>query len=429
MSTALFQIVERIIQAYENATSLKEEARKALVDTLAVNIAASRVYPKAGKIALQLAGESSGGIPILGTGKYAYSRDAAIANAFLAHSIEFDDWLAPGYIHAGSIIIPLVLSYGVTKDPDEILSIITASYEAALYIGSYFGGSHYSNWHSTATIGSMVAAVTYSLLKDNLQEDILASAISLSATYTGGTWSVNKAKALYKPMSPSFAVQTGILAGSLAIEEREIINEALESTCKLLNGDCKIKDFNMHGIELNGYKFYPACRHSHTSVEAAEELAELVNAKEIRSIEIEVFEHAYNIAGKKAPRTIEEARFSIPYLVSTTLVYGRLTLRTMAAGLHDLIVRKIERKVKLKKIEDKTYDYPSEQPAYLKITTRSGIFTNKVSVPKGDPQRKPSIEDIMTKIRSMRDYLLEEEYEYLSNIARGYGDLNSLLYM
>jgi len=108
-------ITERIIEAYNAKNSILLEGVKPLIDTMAVMAAAPRVLPKSLNIVRHLIEGETGRVRLLGTNHYTTRRAAAIGGAFLAHSIEYDDWLAPGYVHAGSIVVPLILAYGDEK--------------------------------------------------------------------------------------------------------------------------------------------------------------------------------------------------------------------------------------------------------------------------------------------------------------------------
>ncbi len=414
MTSILDYIVERVIEAYNASINIILEARKPLIDTLGVMAASPRVYPKSLKIAASIAGDN-GNVRLFGTSIKSSSRGTAIAGAFLSHSIEFDDWLAPGYVHAGSIIIPIILSYGYNKTLGEALRVIAAGYEAGLVAGSYYGGSHYRYWHSTSTIGGIVAATTYTLLVEGPSEKALKSSISLAATYMGGLWLVNNARALYKPLSPAQAVQTGILAGRAGIVEGRMVPHALEESCRIMHGYCKLVEHDRHGLLLNGYKFYPTCRHSHTIIEAAEQLYGRIPLKDILSIKAILFQEAYNIAGKRDPQTVEEARFSIPFLVSATLKYGRIDFETLKQ-FNNPAIKELMEKVELESSPEYTRAYPIKQPAKLVIETRRGTLTSYIEYPKGDPERPIELEDLINKLEGLREYIPSRDYEAIINI-------------
>ncbi len=402
-------IVDKIIEAYnEHGRQELEAARTALIDTYAVMASAPRVYTKASQYAMSL-GETGTreGIRVPGLGHMSTPRGAAAAMAFLSHSIEYDDWLAEALIHVGSVSIPIILAYGRERQMSEILKTIIASYEAALYLGSYYGRSHYTYWHSTSSTGALVAATAYILVRHGPQRRILESAIDVASAYMGGLWTVNNSQALYKPLSPANAVLTGLLAGTAAETEPARIPGALHESCRLLRGECTLKMFDKRGILLNGYKLYPTCRHSHTTIEAVKRLLEKtkVYLDGIKEIQVRVFKEAINVAGKQYPVSVEEARFSIPHLVTTMLLYRSVDFETISKSLNDPRIKSLRRKVVLVEDEDYTSRYPEEQPSTVTIKTGNKQYSETVLHPKGDPRRGDNKEEVLSKARSLKKYM------------------------
>ncbi|MCE4600989.1 MAG: MmgE/PrpD family protein [Desulfurococcales archaeon] len=411
-------VVDDVLGVVEAGDWVLGEARKALIDTLAVAAAAPRVYPKALRIASAIAGGEPGPIPILGSGGGRAPRlAAALANAFLAHSIEFDDWLAPGYVHAGSIAIPVVLSYGYDSSLREVLQAIAAGYEAGLKVGSYMGRSHYLRYHGTATIGSVVAATVYTMLVEGPSRRVLEAAITLAASYMGGLWSVNRAGALYKPLSPAKAVETGVLAAKAALVEGKPVPGGIERACQALYGDCRYIESYRYGVAVNGYKFYPSCRHSHTVIEAALELYGRVKPGEIKRIRARLYREAVEVAGIREPRGVEEARFSIPYLVAAALVYGRVGFREIEGSLRDPMVHRLARLVELEAVDEYTGQYPARQPAELVIQARGGTLSSYRDRPRGEPGSSVSMDEILEKVEGLREYMDPVEYSVIRRLA------------
>lgn len=408
-------VVERILAA-TSRRSLLVEARKALIDTLAVAMSAPRVYPKAGRIAGSIA-EDAGPALLLGLGRSAPRLEAAMANAFLAHSTEYDDWLAPGYVHAGSIAVPTALSYGLDMPFKRVLQSLVAGYEAGLLVGSYMGRSHYTVFHGTATIGASVAAATYTLLVSSRPSEHLGPAISLAMSYAGGLWTINRAGALYKPLSPAHAVSTGVLAAKAAIVEGVEVPEGLERACNALGGECVARPPEGHGVSLNGFKFYPACRHSHTAIEAALSLQGKVRPQDVLGVRVRLFREAVEVAGVREPRTVEEARFSVPLLVALALSRGRVGFREIEEGLRDPVVRRLARLVSLEADEEFTRAYPERQPAEVVVETRDGTLKSYRDRPRGEPSSSVSLDEILAKAEGLRPYLEDNELSLLRRLA------------
>ena len=422
-------IVDKIIEAYnEHGGQELEAARIALIDTYAVMAAAPRVYKKASLYATRL-GETGTkeGIRVPGLGHMSTPRGAAAAMAFLSHSIEYDDWLAEALIHVGSVSIPIILAYGRERQMSEILQAIIASYEAALYLGSYYGRSHYTYWHSTSSTGALVAATTYILVRHGPHRKLLESTIDVASAYMGGLWTINDSQALYKPLSPANAVLTGLLAGTAAETEPARILGALYESCRLLRGECTLKTFDKRGILLNGYKLYPTCRHSHTTIEAVEKILEKTQAylEGIQEIQVRLFKEAINVAGKQDPVSVEEARFSIPHLVATMLVYRSIDFEIISKSLNDPRIKSLRRKVVLVEDKDYTSRYPEEQPSTVTIKIRNRKYSETVLHPKGDPRRGNSTVEVLNKAKRLKKYMTPIDQAVLDKLIKA--GLNTVL--
>ncbi|MCE4626728.1 MAG: MmgE/PrpD family protein, partial [Desulfurococcales archaeon] len=136
-------------------------------------------------------------------------------------------------------------------------------------------------------------------------------------------------------------------------------------------------------------------------VEAAEKLASEIDPSRINKIEARVFKEAIVVAGKKYPKTLPEARFSIPYLIVTTLVYGELNFDTLGRGLNNPLVIKLMDLVKLKEDPEYTSLYPEKQPAHLTIHQDNGTIEAYVEYPRGDPRRGVNLRDIILKAHQL----------------------------
>ncbi|MEB2836530.1 MAG: MmgE/PrpD family protein [Desulfurococcales archaeon] len=374
--------------------------RKALADTLAVAAAAPRLNPQAARLALSIAGQR-GAVPILGLAEAAPPLEAALANAILAHSIEYDDWLPPAYVHAGSIVVPLTLSLAFEKPLSEALRLIVAGYEAAYQAGALLGRGHYERWHSTATAGAAAAAAVTALSSPgNGDPAALSSALCLALNYAGGFWSALRTEPFYKPLSPANAVATGYLAAKAALERPSNCSDALREVVHLLVSESPAPSRGGEpGILFNEYKFYPTCRHTHSAIEAAERLSGRVPTPDIvSSVEVRVFGEAARVAGLGWPRSLEEARFSLRFLVAVALARGTPSFESLREAIGDPRVRALFEKTRVAEDPEFTRQYPERQPAFIRIRLESGdVLEQYIPAPKGSRMRRPSLEDILGK--------------------------------
>ena len=109
----------------------------------------------------QKMGPSSGPAQVIvnGTGTSAYF--AALVNAASSHLVEQDDLHNSSVLHPATVVFPAVLAAAqdLGKSGAELLLAAVAGYEAGIRIGEFLGRSHYRIFHTTATVGTLAAAV------------------------------------------------------------------------------------------------------------------------------------------------------------------------------------------------------------------------------------------------------------------------------
>ncbi len=402
----LEKLVERIYKVWKSSTDYFDYARAALIDTVSVASAAYSIEPLARRTVRSLA-YGQGPYPLLGAWKAVTDLESVAGNAYLAHSIEFDDWIPKGFVHAGSVVIPSALASAIFSRStlNELLKAIIAGYEAAALIGRVLGRSHYRYWHSTATAGSSGAATSSSLLLEG-SLDSLESSVTIALNYMGGMWSFLKLGGTIKPYSSLHASLNGYMASKLASNVKIKINRILEDwVCKLLDGECIEPTWDKPAISYNEIKPFPTCRHTHTAIEASLEVHKLIKeAKEVKSITLYTYSEAANVAAIRKPSNVYEARFSLTYLVSLALSYGKVDLSTIGKGLKDPLVSRLEDKVTI--IIDKEYDlsYPKLQPARLEVVTSKGQkIVREILNPLGGPERPLGIKEVLNKAKELSE--------------------------
>jgi 2-methylcitrate dehydratase PrpD len=400
------EVARRVLEACSKPSSeVLELARMSLVDTVAVAAAVPPLNPLAGSIASRLAGSREGDAIIPGLWRRAPPMEAGAASAFLAHSLELDDWLAPAFVHAGSVVVPVILSQALDLSILDSLKAVVSGYEAAYWVGSYLGRKHYETWHSTATAGAVAAAVTAIISEEGCDANIesLVASIETASSYIGGTWELARSAPALKPASPAAAVTLGMLASRTVLatlsKVRPVVG-VLEKVCGLLGGECRRpREPRGPAIKLNGFKFYPSCRHTHTAIEAAERLAGMIgDPTQIEAVEVQVFKEAATVAHHLLPSSIEEARFSLAYLVALALVRGCVNVESLREGLSNTEVLRLAERVRVKVSEEYSKAYPERQPATVRVYLKGGaVLEESVEHPRGDPARGVKLEDLLEK--------------------------------
>ncbi|MEB3756942.1 MAG: MmgE/PrpD family protein [Desulfurococcales archaeon] len=405
MTSKLVTIVENVVSACNN-TGVLRDARVAVADTLSVAGAAYHLHPLKPHYKKSLTGA---GI-ILGSWEHTDPYTATAVNAFLAHSLELDDWLPQGFIHGGCVIVPAALSAALEQDTDLRLFLqgVAAGYQAGYMIGGYLGKKHYGTWHTTATAGIVGSTVASGVIRYGCKDRVIRLLLLSALNYAGGLWVTPKTDPRLKPLSAMHASASGYILSSIGSFGLEF-EDRIEDMCSALGGECReLPDY--YALELNGYKFYPCCRHTHTAVEAALHARNKINGNldKVRKIIVETYDDAIKIASRdKFPSTIEEARFNLSYLVSIALVYGDVWLDTIPRGLTDNTVRNMFDKVRVVENPEFTLDYPNSMPSKVLLETTDDSVEVEVRWPLGSPERGVNSRHILDKALKLAEFSMD----------------------
>lgn len=318
---------------------------------------------------------------VLGLWKKTSISNALMANAFSGHSLELDDWLSYGFFHASSTIIPPLIAYGehYSYSLEEVIDSILFGYEVGARLGAFLGRQHFRYWHPTSTVGGAASASALAFLSSEGSLEEVEKAIAMSLAYSSGIWKVIMSDIYLKPFS---AVHAAFIA-YLSNESRDLIKKPStdffsndKTMCRLLNGECSYeKALNVPwrlAIEGTSIKLYPVARNIQTIVQVCSKVRGAVSHDEIESVTIETFEEAYQVADLENPQTVDEAKYSLKFIASLSLVEELNGIRSIIAGLRNPLVRQLEKKVEVRTREDFSLLYPIKQPVKITVKTKGG---------------------------------------------------------
>jgi 2-methylcitrate dehydratase PrpD len=270
-----------------------------------------------------------------------------------------------------------------------------------------------SGWHPTTLFGFLGAAAMAGRIM-GLDEEKMINALGLAYHQCGGAGSGVGDGALAKRMGPGLAAKAGITAALMA--ERGITGERdpLEGRTGLFNTymggdyDPKILTADLgkrfEGVNI-GDKPYPCCGLTHACIDAALALIARHDIKvdQIRDITVYGGQSVYGLCQppdvKRAPRTIIDAQFSVPWVVATALVKGKVTV-------DDFTDEAIKRQEILKvagKVTGRLEPAMSRHgvgPGGVIIKMKDGTeYTEEVEHCLGSVERPMTFEDCMKKFR------------------------------
>ena len=326
---------------------VRERARHLILDATGIAYASGR-YEFAHKAMTAIAGlGGEGSVPVIGLPARLAPRDAALINGILVHGLDFDDTHTGGVIHATSSLWPCVLAAGHMRGAsgEDLVTAYIAGVEAATRLAAVGSGPfHQIGFHPTGLIGVFGCTLAAGKLM-GLPPKALVMAQGIALSMAAGSLEFLEDGAWTKRMHPGWAAQSGITAAGLAQQGFVGPSRAYEGRFGLfkayLQGGIEAERWTRATAGLSevwetmavAVKPLPACHFTHACSDAAiallkqhkfgigdiERIRALVPAEVVKTV-------CEPVANKRRPANAYDAQFSIPYLVSASLVRGRFGL-------------------------------------------------------------------------------------------------------
>jgi len=348
---------------------------------------------------------------------------AALMNATLGHSLDFDDTHAAAIVHPGAPVIPAALAAAEMTGATgaELVAAIVAGYEVALRLALALpAGSHYDRgFHPSATCGAFGAAAAAARVF-GLDPEGVASALGIALSQSAGSLQFLENGAWTKRFQVGWASMAGLAAATLAREGFKGAADAIEGRHGFLNAYAPMpvparvtKDLGqVYELMATGVKPYPSCRWGHAGIDAALAMrAEHgIRPDEIESVTLGVSRAGLLLIGepvaKKAdPRNIVDAQFSGPFVLSVALATGTMDWDSYRL-LDDPGIRALMAKVRCENDPAMEAEFPANMSGKLTVRARGQTFARTVIVPRGEPSNFPSEMDLRAKFHGLADAVL-----------------------
>lgn len=309
-------------------------------------MAARRTAVASGVVHAQTVAAGAGASPLL-SGGTASPLASAFINAALIHIQDYDDIHDEGRLHPGAVIVPVAMAAtGVARlDDDAFVDAVVIGSELICRLGKAWapqGEGPGSEWFLTQLFGYVAGSVAASVALGLSQEQTV-SALGLAYMQAAGGKQAGfgtgaNARAIY----PAFAAQGGLQAALLAREGVIGPEGALDGAAGLFRiymgrqADerqaamlCEDAQWHFREVEL---KPWPSCRLSHPYIAVALAAREAVAANPGAKITLAVNASAARLCRpleqRRVPRTLQDAKYSIPFMTAYTLVRGVPSLVT-----------------------------------------------------------------------------------------------------
>jgi 2-methylcitrate dehydratase PrpD len=256
---------------------------------------------------------------------------AALINGAMSHALDYDDTMTHFLGHPSVTLFPalMALSEWKGKKGIDFLTAYIIGLKAGAVIGACAGLEHYAaGWHGTSTIGRLASTAGCARLL-GLNERQTVYALGIAGTQASGLKRVFGT--MSKPYHAGKAAQVGVESVLLAEDGftcAEDILEGPDGFFHLLKGGENEAAVASLGktweTDMLVPKYHASCHGTHSAIEAALQIVgqEKIGVGDIKSVTIRTSQGAISIAGKPAPKTGLEGKFSLSFCVANALLRG-----------------------------------------------------------------------------------------------------------
>ncbi|MBI4011941.1 MAG: MmgE/PrpD family protein, partial [Candidatus Rokubacteria bacterium] len=395
------------------------QATGLLLDTLGNGLAASR--EDFGRAVLGVA-ERLGGPPesaLIGRRARVAAANAVLANATLAHGLDFDDTREGAIVHTGCVAVTTALAVGeaVGATGRAVVEALVAGVEVMCRVGLAVPGAlHARHFHPTAVAGVFGAAAAAGKLH-GLGEDQLVHAFGICGSQAGGIIEYLADGSWSKRLHPGWAAHGGVVATLLA-------RSGFTGPATVLEGPHGLYQAFAGGHDAAGLetllaslgrvwelaeltlKPYPCGSIAQPYMDAALRLRERHGIRPEAVAEVRcrtapgpVPRLWEPLAAKHAPPNGYAAKFSLPYLVAVILVKGRAGLAEFSdEAARDPAVLRVAARVTYEL--DASIDYPRRFVGDVEVRLADGrVVRERQARPRGGPAAPLSRDELEAKFR------------------------------
>jgi 2-methylcitrate dehydratase PrpD len=392
--------------ARSRATTLPREAihhaKRAVVDWYA-SVLPGAIEEPATLLERAYADDLDRGPARLVLGRDAGTRTAALINGTAAHTVEVDDIYKHAIYHPGAptIAAALAVAQETGRSGRDLLHAIVVGYDVSTRIGAALGRAHYRYWHNTGTVGVFGAAAATAVLYA-LDETRSAHALATAATFAAGLQQAFRMDSMSKPLHAGRAAEAGVAAAQMARAGVTGSLDVLDGAAGMGRAMSDAPDWDAHLASLGQefsvcemtFKNHACCGHTFAPIDGVLALRQAMNleADDIARIEVATYGPALEVAGNPAPRTAAEARFSIPFVVATACLFGKVRLAAFTPErLANPRLRSLMARIELKVDPELDALFPGRRSARVRIHSRDGRLGEHLQ-----PNRRGDPEDPLT---------------------------------
>ena len=406
------------IQSRGLPQDIRRKTRLHIIDTFGIALAAAHASPVARMVLQSLCfGGTTGECRVIGYRDRLPPAFAAMANSALAHTMDYDDIHDIARVHPSAVTLPAALAAASVSgcSGGTIIEAVALGNELMCRLGAMLkalGTGPGADWFLTQLFGYLGGCLAAGLVLELTEEQHVAAQGLVYMQLAGGKEAAfgvgSNARSIYTGFSAMSGVQSALLAKAGMVGPDSSLDgkagmmplylgmrPSKEQLDDLLRPD--IWKWSEAGI-----KPWPCCRSSHPYVSVALELSGKVRPGQIDRVTVAVNASGARlckpIADRRRPRTLPDAKYSIPFVTAFALAKGSVTLQNLNEGtLDDPEVAQLAQQVEF---EESLVEYPGPAPAQITIKLKDGsTLSGKLS-----SNMMLSDEDVLAKFVSCLGY-------------------------
>jgi len=336
-------------------------------------------------------------------------RQALVAGS-LTHILETDDLHRASVTHPGCVVVPAVFALAARESSSgrEILLAILQGFEAMCRIGMAVGPAHYRIWHNTATCGPFGSAMAAASVL-NLSDEQAMYALGNAGTQSSGFWEFLETGAMSKHLHAGRAAEAGIVAADLALLDFTGPPKVLEGDKGFFKATCAdaVPELVTADPDLpwqlsdTSIKPWPCCRHTHPAIDAALELHDLLQGKEIEAVHIDTYQAAMDVCDRPQPDSEYAAKFSLYHCVAVALDAGEVIFDSFSEASRSRLTS-LRGRITAVVANEYESNYPVKWGSAVTVVTRCGErLSAQRQAAKGDPESALSDDEMINKAKML----------------------------
>ncbi len=388
LATELVRLMLR--KRAEIPQAVRAKARLHIADTIGISLAAVRGSPVGERVLrAQRVGGASGTCSVFGHGARLPPMLAAMVNAALAHTMDFDDIHDIARIHPTGVTLAAALAAAeLTEAPGRaVVDGVILGNELMCRLGlvlKSLGTGPGADWFLSQTFGYLGGCLAAGTVL-GLSETELVAAIGLAYMQLAGSkepaFGIGaNARAIYTGFAAQGGLQSALLAQAGMIGPESAL-DGRAGMFPLYIGITPSREKLDALLDPAGWmwteaavKPWPCCRSSHPYVSVALGLHGRVDPARIGRVTVAVTPAGARLCrppeDRRRPATLADAKYSIPFLTAFALVHGRVDLLNLDdRALSDAAVLRLAERVTF---EETLTDRPGPAPARITIEREDG---------------------------------------------------------